>query len=281
MPFPIGEVIAAGATIASTGANAYAQGKTNRKTRAQNQYFFDRNREYALSDWNAQNEYNSPKNQMARMKAAGLNPALIYGTGANASNAGDVRGTAAPNNEVPAPQVDTGIIGQAMGNLYQAKTMKLQESILQQNLKNEQKREALVDAQTLRELASADSTSAGANRQKFDLAVETELRPYTLSTRRSGSHTAANIVDNTAIDTKLKTKELENKSTQQNLANEFMRASIQEKQALIRKIEEEIKNAGLQGKLMQYEDQLHQSGTQKTDPWYYRLLLQILGGDTP
>jgi hypothetical protein len=35
-----------------------------------------------LEMWNRQNEYNSPLAQMARLKGAGLNPNLVYGTGA-------------------------------------------------------------------------------------------------------------------------------------------------------------------------------------------------------
>lgn len=42
--------------------------------------------------WNMQNEYNHPKAQMARLQEAGLNPNLIYGSGASGAsgNAGDV-----------------------------------------------------------------------------------------------------------------------------------------------------------------------------------------------
>lgn len=40
----------------------------------------------SVSDWNRQNLYNDPESQMARFKAAGLNPNLIYGQG-NAGNA--------------------------------------------------------------------------------------------------------------------------------------------------------------------------------------------------
>lgn len=271
-------VIGAAGAVGGTVYNAASQGKTNRKTREQNRAFFYQNRQFALEDWERQNAYNHPTQQMARLKAAGLNPALVYGQGATGSNAQDVRGTNAPNMEVPAPQVDTGAAAQAISNYQELRTNPIQASILQQNLRNEQKREALIDAQTIRELASADSTSTGANRARFDLAVETELRPYSLSQRRSGAHTAANIVDNTALDTKLKTKELANKDIQQQLQNEFMRASISEKNNLVKKAEQEIKNLGLQEKLLEYERNLHDSGTQKTDPVWYRLLMQILGG---
>ena len=36
--------------------------------------------------WNLANEYNSPKNQMARLKEAGLNPNLVYGNGSVVGN---------------------------------------------------------------------------------------------------------------------------------------------------------------------------------------------------
>lgn len=35
----------------------------------------------ALANWNLQNAYNSPVEQMKRLKAAGLNPMLVYGSG--------------------------------------------------------------------------------------------------------------------------------------------------------------------------------------------------------
>ena len=49
----------------------------NRANKKLAKYSFDRNKEM----WRLQNEYNSPKNQMARFSEAGLNPNLIYGKG--------------------------------------------------------------------------------------------------------------------------------------------------------------------------------------------------------
>ena len=40
--------------------------------------------------WNMQNAYNTPKEQMARLQDAGLNPNLIYGSNANTGTAGSV-----------------------------------------------------------------------------------------------------------------------------------------------------------------------------------------------
>ena len=54
-------------------------------------------RQWDLDMWNRQNEYNNPKNQMLRLKAAGLNPNLVYGSG---SVSGNVTGSS-PKASVP------------------------------------------------------------------------------------------------------------------------------------------------------------------------------------
>jgi hypothetical protein len=48
--------------------------------------------------WQMQNKYNDPSQQMARLKKAGLNPALIYGSGS--ANTG-VAGSIAPSKPAP------------------------------------------------------------------------------------------------------------------------------------------------------------------------------------
>ena len=47
--------------------------------------------------WNMQNAYNTPKAQMERLQAAGLNPNLIYGSNANTGVAGSI----APSKAAP------------------------------------------------------------------------------------------------------------------------------------------------------------------------------------
>lgn len=57
--------------------------------------------------WQANNEYNTPAAQVQRLKDAGLNPALIYGTGASVAT-GNSKGAAhAPQAATPArPNID-------------------------------------------------------------------------------------------------------------------------------------------------------------------------------
>lgn len=47
----------------------------------QNQTLAQQDYQRNLEMWNYENEYNSPVNQMARLRAAGLNPNLVYGGG--------------------------------------------------------------------------------------------------------------------------------------------------------------------------------------------------------
>jgi len=60
--------------VAASASSANKQAQANKDLAA---FQADANQKYL----NQQNEYNSPKNQMARFQSAGLNPNLIYGQG--------------------------------------------------------------------------------------------------------------------------------------------------------------------------------------------------------
>lgn len=70
MAFPFGAIIGAGASIFGAGA-------ANKQRRQES----NRQRQFSESMWNKQNAYNTPANQIKRLKEAGLNPALMYGQG--------------------------------------------------------------------------------------------------------------------------------------------------------------------------------------------------------
>lgn len=94
MPIATGTALAIGAGVSalSAGGQAFASGKTNKKTREWNEHMYGVQRKDAMDDWNRQNAYNSPLQQMQRLKEAGLNPNLVYGEGATHS-AAPVRST--------------------------------------------------------------------------------------------------------------------------------------------------------------------------------------------
>lgn len=81
-----------GGLLAGLGSlgGSIMQNQTNKKlaNNAQN---------FELEMWNKSNEYNSPQAQMARLKSAGLNPNLVYGSGSVSGNSSSSR----PNAHVP------------------------------------------------------------------------------------------------------------------------------------------------------------------------------------
>lgn len=103
-------VSTAGQTI-STAGNIAASATMNKATRKWNEQQRDIQRGWALADWAAQNEYNSPKQQRERMVAAGMNPALMYGSGASGGASAPIRTTQTPSWN-PSPP-DFGGVGRA------------------------------------------------------------------------------------------------------------------------------------------------------------------------
>lgn len=102
MPLSFGQAL----SVAGVGAvgNITSQLLANRANRKLAEYSYQQQRQMIAE----QNEYNSPLQQMARYQEAGLNPALIYGSGqASAGNQSAIAKYEAPTME--APEVGTSV----------------------------------------------------------------------------------------------------------------------------------------------------------------------------
>ena len=87
MPLPLLPLaLAALKPLIGAGAQAGITALQNAGQRRYERRMYERQRADALADWNRQNEYNSPQQQMQRLKEAGLNPNLVYGTGSVVAN---------------------------------------------------------------------------------------------------------------------------------------------------------------------------------------------------
>lgn len=124
MPAAAAAVPIAAAAISAAGSigSSMAQSSMNEATRKWNERMYGMQRNDALLDWNRQNEYNSPAAQMARYKAAGLNPNLIYG---QTNEAPAVRSTDVKSWNPTAPNYGAGIGNAMLSGLsaYQDMTM--------------------------------------------------------------------------------------------------------------------------------------------------------------
>lgn len=135
----LGTAGAFGDTAANIGLTMY--GMNQQKAAAREDY----NRQ--INMWNMTNDYNSPASQMARYKAAGLNPNLIYGQ----SNT-----TSMPN--VDATNLNTNFdrvtaMSDAMDGVYTAMDRKDAEEAMKQLQKEKEeakKRQEIIDARTAR-----------------------------------------------------------------------------------------------------------------------------------
>lgn len=103
---------AAATELMGQGINAWSAAQTNKKQRQWQEMMYAKQRQDALADWTMQNEYNDPKQQMARLKEAGLNPALIYGSGSATAMSTQAVRSSSPGQWTPkAPTVEpSGII---------------------------------------------------------------------------------------------------------------------------------------------------------------------------
>lgn len=73
------------ASINALGGLAVNAAKNKKQWKYQ-QKAMDKQQELNLAAWNMANNYNTPAMQMERLRAGGLNPRLIYGSGASAPN---------------------------------------------------------------------------------------------------------------------------------------------------------------------------------------------------
>lgn len=102
----LGVGISSGVSAISGAISSGMQNKSNREL-AEYSYSKD------LEMWHKQNAYNNPSAQMERLKEAGLNPNLVYGTGTVAGN------TASQLPKYQAPKMDNSQAAQGMQNASQ------------------------------------------------------------------------------------------------------------------------------------------------------------------
>lgn len=146
----------------------------------QNRRDFLENRSYEYDMWQKQNQYNSPEEQMKRLKAAGLNPMLVYGHGVTQS-AGSIPAGSAPQSmqggqKAPLKsdqlrsdrtrgQIDLGNMAE---NYYRIRAMDEQLENLRANREDVEARTKLVNVQV--EMARRD----------LDIIKETDKLPVRL-----------------------------------------------------------------------------------------------------
>lgn len=265
--------IGAGASLLGSGMNAWAQGRMNKKTRRFARQMYDKQRADALADYHMQNEYNSPEAQMARFKAAKLNPNLIYG---QSNEGGVVRSTDYDSPPQKAPEFDLSAVSHGIGQYYDLKMRAAQTDNLKKALEATEEQIKLTQAQTASTLAGVKRTELGAMKDEFDLALANALRPLTVeSAELHNRKAAADLAYTLHQDERAAAMNAQNlkKGIEEILNLRAQRARTDEER---KNIEQQRKILNQEEILKQYEIDLNQSGSQKSDSWIFRKTQEIL-----
>jgi len=256
-------LIAAGASLAGSAINAGSQSATNQSQLSYSKEMYDKQRADALADWNRQNQYNSPKEQMMRFKEAGLNPNLIYG---QQTQSPVVRTSSVEGYNPRAPQVDLGNAA-AMGlqglSTYQDTQLKnVQTDLVKEQIKNAstdnmlkqldwaEKNIKLPYAQSMAE-SNATALKIQNEQRLQDLQFGKEVNPIKIE---SAQYQLNNLIRD--LDVKLQSMNLS--KAQESLAYQT------------------IANLKKEGVLKQLDTNLKQQGVQPGDNVLLRILMQGL-----
>lgn len=131
----------------------------------------------SLNMWNLQNEYNSPTQQMARIRAAGLNPNLVYGNGVTGNSAGSAPQYEPAKFNAPTMQAYRGWnlgISDAISQFLAYRTAKAQ-------VDNMEAQNGLIRQQTATEATRQANVAVSTARSEFDLSMAKELKDVSVS----------------------------------------------------------------------------------------------------
>lgn len=219
----------------------------------------------ALADWNMQNQYNSPKAQMQRIKEAGLNPNLVYGDGATTPSV-PIRTSSQGNTPSKAPEL--GDMSFVNNSLLQGQDLEIKKAQVD-NLKVQNR---LMEADAI--LKGLDAVQKGKTNEKLDMEVTGMKETYMdlLRTRLYGQQ-----LDNTQKDRNIQFTEDENQrkaaSNAQSLqqgAEQILLIRAQTAQTLAQKVKinEEIALLKKDNIIRQLDVKLSQAGIRPgTKPW--------------
>ncbi|MEQ3162441.1 hypothetical protein AAA214_04720 [Parabacteroides goldsteinii] len=180
----LGAIIAGGASLLGSALGFGSQKKTNKANmelaKYQNEWQTQENEkayQRNLQMWNLQNEYNSPTQQMARLRSAGLNPNLVYGSGATGNSAGST------------PQYQPADIKRAELSSYRGWNQGLTDAVSnflayrsnRAQVENMEAQNSLIRQQTATEATRQANIAASTARSEFDLSQANRLKDVSVS----------------------------------------------------------------------------------------------------
>lgn len=167
----LGAIAGAAGSIIGGGMNYLA----NRENNKANLNLYREQQQDNLSYFNMQNEYNHPSAQRSRLQEAGLNPALMYGSG----SAGGASGQASPIQKADigvanqkSPNFD--FVAQSLNQYYDVKIKQAQHDNLRQQTTTSDELAALHTANRMLRTQQEQREGIGAERDRQTLDYQVD-----------------------------------------------------------------------------------------------------------
>lgn len=285
LPIAMGAASLIGGAITNR-RNRKAQIEQNYQDREHEKYMYTWQRHDALADWNRENAYNSPEQQMTRLRQAGLNPHLVYGKGADATGGHISNVSPTPSSKMapmwrdPIPNALTAFQNMAMvtaqtDNLNQQTAIGKQQELLTQAqtaktiTDNARGQFELAQAKDLRDLVVE---RAKLENEKLDIENEVTLNRDAREELANSSNVALTLQkvlteQMNTVNARLQTAKTPEEIRKLQLEQEQLRVAIQ--------------NAQNEGVLKQFDADMRKQGIDPRDPVYIRLLMKLLSGIKP
>lgn len=274
----------------ASGVAQIFQNASNRKFQLS---MYNRERADALSDWNMQNAYNSPSAQMQRLKMAGLNPNLVYGSGTSQNvEASPVRQSTPSGTSQQAPQFNlSGAVPALMlGINKEIAEMKLQNTMTQnivlQSQANRNNAAASVDQYKVDNIMPAqlgqinstiDNLDSRTGLNNFDLGMKQILQETEIAIK-SEQQSMLNVQINNAINANDRAAMMNATTIQQKLLNmAYTRMQMENNDLRRGVLQQQIYDIRDSAVLKQLDIQMKSLGATWTDPIAARIGAKLFG----
>lgn len=159
--------LSAGSGLLSSAASIYNTNRTIQANKQMAEYQYSKD----LEMWEKANQYNSPEAQMQRLKTAGLNPNMVYGSGNAVQRSAEL-----PKYQAPRQEYNYKMDFDALGilNAYQDARMKsAQVDVLREQKKN-------MNQRTFNEMLKSRIYMTDTELKNLDLAIKSKLQQNTI-----------------------------------------------------------------------------------------------------
>lgn len=249
--------------------NAWHTSRENRRSREFAREMNQTTYGQQVDFWKMNNAYNMPIEQRKRLEAAGLNPALMYGT-----NASGASGMASGGNAGSAlnAKFDTPMYGSALSGVLESLSR-----IADLDIKKAQ--EQNINADTAAKLADKGLKDITGTDKMFDLNVKRQLEETSVDAAKESARLTSLKADIAWYEKYMLEKGGADANIEKMVAQAAKaKADAANSQAEKARIEAATQSLLKGNALKQFEIDLNNSGITKNDDFYWRLMGMFLAG---